>query len=38
MKIAATSPSFFKNKKLQKEVYKYFPNAKLTRRKEIQSE
>ena len=29
MKIAATSPSFSKNKKLQKEVYKYFPNAKL---------
>ena len=29
MKIVATSPSFSKNKKLQKEVYKYFPNAKL---------
>jgi D-3-phosphoglycerate dehydrogenase len=29
MKIAATSPSFSKNEALQKEIYKYFPNAKL---------
>jgi len=27
--IAVTSPSFSKNKILQKEIYKYFPNAKL---------
>jgi len=29
MKIVVTSPSFSKNKTLQKEIYKYFPNAKL---------
>ncbi|MEN4044801.1 phosphoglycerate dehydrogenase [Sulfurimonas sp. NWX367] len=29
MKIVATSPSFSKNKILQEEVYKYFPEAKL---------
>ncbi len=29
MKIVATSPSFSKNKKLQDEVYKYFPDAQL---------
>lgn len=29
MNVVATSPSFSKNKKLQKEIYKYFPNAKL---------
>ena len=29
MKIIATSPSFSKNKTLQEEIYKYFPNAKL---------
>jgi len=29
MKIAATSPSFSKNKVLQEEIYKYFPSAKL---------
>lgn len=29
MKIKVTSPSFSNNKKLQKEVYKYFPYAKL---------
>ena len=29
MKIVATSPSFSKNEVLQKEIYKYFPNAKL---------
>lgn len=29
MHIVATSPSFSKNKTLQQEVYKYFPNAKL---------
>jgi D-3-phosphoglycerate dehydrogenase len=29
VKIVATSPSFSKNPKLQKEVYRYFPNAKL---------
>ena len=29
MKIVVTSPSFSKNKKLQKEIYQYFPNAKL---------
>ena len=29
MKIVATSPSFSKNKTLQDEIYKYFPNAKL---------
>jgi uncharacterized protein YfdQ (DUF2303 family) len=29
MKIVVTSPSFSKNKKLQSEVYKYFPDAKL---------
>ena len=29
MKIVATSPSFSKNEKLQKEIYKYFPDAKL---------
>lgn len=29
MNIIATSPSFSKNKVLQKEIYKYFPNAKL---------
>jgi len=29
MNIIATSPSFSKNKILQKEIYKYFPNAKL---------
>ena len=29
MNIAVTSPSFSKNKILQKEIYKYFPNAKL---------
>jgi len=29
MKITVTSPSFSKNKILQQEIYKYFPNAKL---------
>ena len=29
MNIVVTSPSFSKNPKLQKEIYKYFPNAKL---------
>lgn len=29
MNIVATSPSFSKNKILQKEIYKHFPNAKL---------
>ena len=29
MKIVATSPSFSKNKKLQNEIYKYFPDAIL---------
>ena len=29
MKIVATSPSFSKNKRLQDEIYKYFPDAKL---------
>lgn len=29
MKIVATSPSFSKNEKLQKEIYKYFPKAQL---------
>ena len=29
MKIVVTSPSFSKNKKLQKKIYQYFPNAKL---------
>lgn len=29
MNIVATSPSFSKNKKLQTEIYKYFPDAKL---------
>jgi len=29
MKITVTSPSFSKNKTLQQEIYKYFPNAKL---------
>ncbi|MDQ7060703.1 MAG: hypothetical protein Q9M43_06045 [Sulfurimonas sp.] len=29
MNVIATSPSFSKNKTLQKEIYKYFPNAKL---------
>jgi phosphoglycerate dehydrogenase-like enzyme len=29
MKIVATSPSFSKNPELQKEIYKYFPEAKL---------
>jgi len=29
MNIIATSPSFSKNKTLQNEIYKYFPNAKL---------
>ena len=29
MKIVATSPSFSKNETLQKEIYKYFPDAKL---------
>ena len=29
MNIVATSPSFSKNKMLQNEIYKYFPNAKL---------
>jgi len=29
MKIVATSPSFSKNKVLQDEIYKYFPDAKL---------
>lgn len=29
MKIVATSPSFSKNEKLQKEIYKHFPNAQL---------
>ena len=29
MKIVTTSPSFSKNITLQKEIYKYFPNAKL---------
>jgi phosphoglycerate dehydrogenase-like enzyme len=29
MKIVATSPSFSKNLELQKEIYKYFPDAKL---------
>ena len=29
MQIVATSPSFSKNKTLQKEIYQYFPNAKL---------
>jgi len=29
MKIVATSPSFSKNKTLQNEIYKYFPQAKL---------
>lgn len=29
MNIVATSPSFSKNKILQKNIYKYFPNAKL---------
>jgi phosphoglycerate dehydrogenase-like enzyme len=29
MKIAVTSPSFSKNKKLQNQIYKYFPNSKL---------
>ena len=29
MNIVATSPSFSKNKKLQGEIYKYFPDAKL---------
>ena len=29
MKIIVTSPSFSKNKTLQKEIYKHFPNAKL---------
>ncbi len=29
MKIIATSPSFSKNKILQKEIYKHFPNAEL---------
>ncbi len=29
MKIAATSPSFSKNRVLQNEMYKYFPDAKL---------
>lgn len=29
MNIIATSPSFSKNKTLQKEIYRYFPNAKL---------
>lgn len=29
MKITVTSPSFSKNKILQKEIYKYFPDAKL---------
>jgi len=29
MKIVVTSPSFSKNKTLQQEIYKYFPNAKL---------
>ena len=29
MNVIATSPSFSKNKKLQNEIYKYFPKAKL---------
>lgn len=29
MRIVVTSPSFSKNKKLQSEIYKYFPDAKL---------
>jgi lactate dehydrogenase-like 2-hydroxyacid dehydrogenase len=29
MNIVVTSPSFSKNKILQQEIYKYFPNAKL---------
>ena len=29
MNIVATSPSFSLNKILQKEIYQYFPNAKL---------
>ena len=29
MKIVATSPSFSKNEKLQKEILRYFPDAKL---------
>ncbi|EJF06982.1 phosphoglycerate dehydrogenase-like oxidoreductase [Thiovulum sp. ES] len=29
MKIVATSPSFSKNPELEKEIYSYFPNAKL---------
>jgi phosphoglycerate dehydrogenase-like enzyme len=29
LKIVATSPSFSKNKNLQKEIYRYFPDAKL---------
>tara|TARA_Y100001954_G_C15729853_1_gene562694 strand:+ start:144 stop:1064 length:921 start_codon:yes stop_codon:yes gene_type:complete len=29
MKIVATSPSFSKNEKLQREIYKHFPNAQL---------
>jgi len=29
MQIVATSPSFSKNETLQKEIYRYFPNAKL---------
>ena len=29
MKIVATSPSFSKNRKLQEEIYRYFPDAKL---------
>lgn len=29
MQIVATSPSFSKNKTLQEEIYRYFPNAKL---------
>lgn len=29
MNIVATSPSFSKNKTLQEEIYRYFPNAKL---------
>ena len=29
MNIVVTSPSFSKNRKLQKKIYHYFPNAKL---------
>jgi len=29
LKIVATSPSFSKNRELQKEIYRYFPDAKL---------